>query len=317
MSDKILDIVTVVSNPIQWDSRIRLARLAIASWLKEPNVRITVVECQFGDRPYDLTDLESDPRVTLVKVKASTLVWNKESLLNIGISRLPHDAKYIATFDADILFRKAGWAADCINTLHLYPVAQPWNTAYDLGPNDEHLAAHKSFCSIFHAGLPVAPTGKNFWSFDKGPYDYPHSGYAWIWTREILDRIGGLFELGGMGSGDHHMALGLAGKADWSLPALCSQEYKDCVKRWEARALVHVNGKIGYMVHTIEHLFHGTKAKRGYTSRWDMFHEHDFNPHTDLKKNSYGVIEFSGQKPDLEREFDNYLRRRGEDANGL
>jgi hypothetical protein len=46
-----------------------------------------------------------------------------------------------------------------------------------------------------------------------------------------------------------------------------------------------------------------------------MFIEHQFNPHADLKRNSYGVLEFSGNKPDLERMFDNYLRDREEDSN--
>ena len=109
----------------------------------------------------------------------------------------------------------------------------------------------------------------------------------------------------------------LVGKADYSLPEQISEEYKVLVKRWESRALTHINQKIGYMRHTIEHLFHGSKPKRNYVGRWEMFFNHDFNPHTDLKKNTYGVIEFSGNKPDLEREFDRYLRSRCEDANHI
>jgi hypothetical protein len=66
------------------------------------------------------------------------------------------------------------------------------------------------------AGKPVVPKGTKFWSSNGGPYDYPHSGFAWCWVREVLDKIGGLFELGGMGSRDHHMALGLAGLAEYS-----------------------------------------------------------------------------------------------------
>jgi hypothetical protein len=66
---------------------------------------------------------------------------------------------------------------------------------------------------------------------------------------------------------------------------------------------------------TIEHRWHGDKTRRAYVSRWDMFIEHQFNPHADLKRNSYGALEFSGNKPDLERMFDNYLRDREEDSN--
>jgi hypothetical protein len=43
--------------------------------------------------------------------------------------------------------------------------------------------------------------------------------------------------------------------------------------------------------------------------------KHQFNPLADLKRNNYGVLEFSGNKPELEMMFDNYLRDREEDSN--
>jgi hypothetical protein len=61
---------------------------------------------------------------------------------------------------------------------------------------------------------------------------------------------------------------------------------------------------------TIEHPFHGRKGDRGYQSRWAMFLDSGFDPVTDLKRNTYGVLEFSGAKPDLERAFDRYLFQR-------
>ncbi|MGH6842401.1 MAG: hypothetical protein ACREDV_09980 [Methylocella sp.] len=315
MKSDTLHIVTAIANPIMWKSRVLLARAAIVDWLREANVHVTIVEVAHGARGFELADLGENARVTHVPVRATTLCWSKENCLNIGISRLPHDARYIGTFDADIHFRKPGWAAEAIQALQIYPVVQPWKTAYDLGPNDDHLQAHKSFTSCFHKDDPVAPKGTKFWKHCGGCYDYPHSGFAWCWVREILDKIGGLFELGGMGSGDHHMALALAGLADASFPAGIGGAYRDAVKIWEARALVHVNRKLGYVPGTIEHRWHGDKTRRAYVSRWDMFIKHQFNPYADLKRNSHGVLEFSGNKPDLERTFDNYLRNREEDSN--
>jgi len=314
MQNAILHIVCAVSNPIRWASRIALARAAILDWLKEPNVHVTLVECAYGARDYDLAELASD-RVTHVPVRATTLAWSKECCLNIGIARLPHDAKYIATLDADIHFRKAGWATETLHALQLYPVVQPWVNAYDLGPNDSHIHTHTSFAYCYHSGKPVVPAGPQWGKFSGGPYDYPHSGFAWAYVRDALDRIGGLFEVGGMGSGDHHMALGFAGEASYSLPGEVSKTYHGAVMQWQARAVLHANKKIGYVPGTIEHQWHGSKAKRAYVGRWDMFLEHGFAPWTDLKRNTYGVLEFSGNKPELEREFDNYLRSREEDAN--
>lgn len=315
MRPELLHVVTAIANPVRWESRIRLARDAIREWLND-GVHVYLVECAYGDRPHDLTNIDH-PNFHHIGVRARTLVWNKECLINIGIARVPHDAKHIGTFDADIHFRDRQWAQEAVHELQLYPVIQPWSDCYDLGPRDQHIAHHVSFCRQFFHGQPVIPGGKNFWKSDSGPYLYPHSGYAWCWNRNVLDETCGLLEVGGMGSGDHHCALSLVGAAHASMPKGTSEEYARHVYQWQARALKAVNKKIGFTWGTIEHAFHGKKADRKYVPRWDMFVKHQFSPFTDLIRNSYGVLEFAGNKPALEREFDNYMRSRAEDTNSL
>ncbi len=313
---EILHVVACVSNPLRWRTRLDLARAAIADWLQAPQVHVTLVECVYGARGFDLAEL-AGARLTHVGVRATTMAWAKENLINIGVARLPPSAAKIAFIDADVTFRRRGWAAETLAALDLYPVIQPWDTAYDLGPHDEHIQTHKSFASLWHAGKPVVATSGRFWKFSGGPYDYAHPGYAWAWQRGTLDRVGGLFELGGMGSGDHHMALGLVGKYEASLPGGVTAGYRTAIATWSRRAAAEINGKLGFVHGTLEHPFHGRKDDRGYQTRWDMFLEHGFDPATDLKRNSLGVIEFAGNKPDLERAFDRYLRARNEDVNTL
>jgi hypothetical protein len=113
------------------------------------------------------------------------------------------------------------------------------------------------------------------------------------------------------------MALGFVGRAEVSLPGGIDDSYSRQVLRWGARAKAFVNGRIGALPGMIEHRWHGSKDKRGYLSRWDMFIRHGFDPDTDLKRNSFGVLEFAGNKPELEREWDIYLRSRREDDNCL
>ena len=311
-----LHVVTCCANPLRWSSREALARKALAQWLNAPEVHVTIVEAAYGSRGFALADV-AGPRVEHIGVRATTLAWNKECLLNIGLSRLPSGAEKVAFLDADIVFRRPQWAAETLTALDLYPVIQPWDTAYDLGPHDEHIQTHKSFASLWHAGKPVTATGPKFWKFSGGPYEYAHSGYATAWQRKALDRIGGLFDLGGMGSGDHHIMLGLIGKPMSSLPGGVSDAYRDAVVTWAGRAAAEVNGKLGVSHGTLEHPFHGRKVDRAYETRWGMFIDHRFNPYTDLKRNSHGVLEFAGNKPDLERSFDRYMRARNEDTNSL
>jgi hypothetical protein len=305
-----LHVVTAFSNPMRWANRLRVHQDFEAHMLAS-GVKLTTVECAYGERPFELAE---DPRINRVRVRSKTIVWNKENLINLGIARLPHDWKYLAWIDGDIEFRKAGWAAETVHALQQYDVVQPWSDCYDLGPNDEHLAHHRSFCRQFWHGEPVSG-GK--WSHDGGPYAYPHSGYAWAATRTAIEWLGGLIEIAAIGAGDHHMALGLVGLIERSVPPGISASYLRGLRQWQASAVRHIHGNIGFVWGTIEHNWHGRKLDRRYIDRWDIVARHGFDPDVDLKRNSFGVLELAGNKPDMMRDLDRYFRQRNEDANTI
>lgn len=302
MRGELLDVVAVVSNPMRYASRERLCRAFVARMLATDGVRLTLVEAAFGERPFALTDA-ANPRH--VQVRCRTLAWNKESLINIGISRLPADAAYIAWVDADILFRDPLWAEKTVHALQQYDVVQPWSDCYDLGPDGEHLQHHRSFCrQYWHR----QPTG-------KGPYVFAHPGFAWAARRSALEKLGGLVDFAALGAGDHHMALALIGKAAESVPDGLHPSYLEQLMLWQGRAQQHIAGNIGFVAGTIEHEFHGSKASRAYVSRWDILTRHGFNPRADLKRNLHGVVELAGNKPELAHDIDVYMRARSEDSN--
>ncbi len=219
------------------------------------------------------------------------------------------EAKYIAWVDSDIVFRRADWASATVEALDHYRVVQPWTDCYDLGPHGEHMQHHRSFCHQFHKGHPVGPCS---W---KAPYCFPHPGFAWATTRDVLDRVGGFLDVAAMGSGDHHMAYAMVGQVVATIPRSASESYTRALMLWQSRAQPIINRRLGYVHGTIEHQFHGAKKNRGYQDRWKIFTKFGFDPATDLKRNTHGVIEWSGGKPELEREFDLYLRSRNEDGN--
>jgi hypothetical protein len=296
-------------NPLRWEQPHRHF-LEWSAHMLDSGVKLTVIECQYGERPFAC----ALPHVNHVGVRADSWVWSKENLLNLGIARVP-EAKYICFSDADVFHRRPDWAAETVEAMQHYRIGQPWSDAYDLGPNDEHIQHHVSFCRQLHLGKPLISKAPDYWKADN--YAFPHPGYCWFILRHVLDWVGGLFEYGGMGSADHHMALALAGKVAHSVPAGAAPSYLAHLQRWEQRVAMAVNGRIGYVPGTVEHRFHGRKADRGYLSRWKLFVRHGFDPDTDLKRNSNGVLEFSGNKPEMEREWDLYLRHRAEDVNSL
>jgi hypothetical protein len=306
-----LHVVTARFNPLRWETPDRHFRDWVGHVL-DSGARLTVAEVQYGRREF----VCALPHVNHVGLRADSWSWSKECALNEGIKRIP-EAEYIAWGDADVWHRKAGWARETVEHLQHYRVLQTWTRALDLGPNDSLIGVHHSFASQYLEGAPLVACGKNFWKFDGGYAEYPHSGYFWACRRELLDWTGGLFELAGMGSADHHMALAFAGLVERSWPHGTSEAYKRHLLRWQERARRFVNGRIGVVPGIIEHRFHGAKQNRGYLGRWEMFVKHGFDPDTDLKRNSFGVLEWAGNKPELEREWDLYLRARREDDNCL
>jgi hypothetical protein len=87
----------------------------------------------------------------------------QECLINLGVRMARHfpDWRYVAWCDGDIRFRRPDWAVETLHALQQYEVVQPWVDAYDLGPNDEHMQAHKSFCHEWwtHGTRSVCPRG--------------------------------------------------------------------------------------------------------------------------------------------------------------
>ena len=298
-----LHVVTAIANPLRWESRVRLYR-NFERHMLESGVRLTTVECAYGDRPFVLAD---NPNISHVAVRARSMVWTKENLLNIGIARLPLDWKYVAWIDADLCFRRSDWAAETVQALQQYDVVQPWTDCYDLGPHGEHLLAHRSFCKQWLNREPVGP----------GPYRFAHPGYAWAATREALNHLGGLIETAALGAADHHMALALAGLVEMSLPDGLEPGYSRPIVDWQRRADSHIGGNIGCVPGTIEHYWHGPKTLRRYVDRWQVLIRHQFDPAADLKRNVWGVLELTGNKPGLQRDIDAYLRGRDEDSNSV
>ena len=303
MRSDLLHVVTAIANPIRWRSRIQLYR-DFERHMLESGVHLTVVECAYGDRPFELAGTRG---INHVGVRARTLVWVKENLLNIGITRLPMDWKYVAWIDADVRFRKPGWAAETVQALQQYDIVQPWSDCYDLGPNDDHLQAHRSFCRQWFDRCPIGP----------GPYTFAHPGYAWAATRGALEYLGGLVDTAALGAADHHMALALLGQVRRSVPEGISAGYLRPLDQWQMRAMQHICGNIGYVPGTIEHAWHGTKGRRQYIERWKILTRNGFDPGTDLKRNVWGVYELTGNKPELRHDIDVYMRQRDEDGNTL
>lgn len=300
-----LYVIAVISNPARFESRYRLYR-DFEQHMKESGVTLITVEACFGDRKHAVTDNNNPNHIQVVQKDEA---WIKESLLNIGLSRLPKSAKYVAWIDSDVHFVNPNWAIEAIHELQHHNVVQLFQNAIDMGPNGEALSTFTSFGHAYVNGkLDLA-----------GPYGsaQKHPGFAYAARVETLSDLGGLIDYSIVGSADHIMAYALVGRVDESLPGYVHPNYLKLAREWQTRADTHVRGNFGYCKGTLLHFHHGPKRARQYNSRWDIVKKWNYDPETDIKKDIQGLVVLTDKGLRMLNDLRAYSRSRDEDSNSV
>ena len=129
---------------------------------------------------------------------------------------------------------------------------------------------------------------KNGFRYKKtNDLDFSHPGYAWAITRNAYEKIGGLYELSILGSGDHNMLLGLFGLGADSLHFKVHSGYKQSIALYESKLKML---RFGYVPTIIRNYFHGSKKNRKNTERWNILVDNGFNPLTHLTHAQDGLL---------------------------
>jgi len=114
-----------------------------------------------------------------------------------------------------------------------------------------------------------------------------HPGFAWAITRKAFEKIGGLYDLSILGSGDHNMALCLIGKGIQSINDNTTDDYKNSIKNYEKNC---INLRLGYIPGVIRHYFHGSKQNRKYNERWQILVNNKYEPTIHTTKDKDGLL---------------------------
>jgi glycosyltransferase involved in cell wall biosynthesis len=313
MHASLLHVVTVISNTRRYQSRYRLAK-DFFQHMNQSGVNLHVVECAFGARPFELEGAIPFG-ANYYRVRTPHELWLKENLINIGVSKLPDDWQYVAWIDADIRFVRPDWAEETVHMLQHHPVIQPYSTVQDFGPNYEALRTHPDSCNHAWHGFGYSyRTARKLPSWRRYGYDkFWHPGFAWAATKEAWNTFGGLPDRAILGSADHHMALALLGAVERSYPSNISKAYKNYMLTWQEHAKP-IRHELGYVKGGIDHYWHGDRTARRYKERWSILIDTKYDPYTDVKYDSQGVLQLAGNKPELKREIQYYFEQRNEDS---
>jgi hypothetical protein len=297
--DKTLHVITVLSNPCQYARRYILAREFIARMEQEDNITLYVVELAYGNQSFYVTDAKNKRHLQL---RCDIPLWHKENMINLGIRLLPPSWKAFAWIDADIEFESMTWASDALKVLNgSKDILQLFSHAVDMDKKKNAMCIFPSFGFQLSKGTTYGGIGINMW----------HPGFAWACTRKAYERMGGLYEKGILGAGDHAMSLSFIGNSRGSYNAHATDEYKKTVHEFEQRS---AGLRVGYVPGVIRHHFHGSKKNRKYSERWKILVHNSYSPDLHITKNKHGLlIPTRDCPPKMLEEIVTYFQERNED----
>ena len=151
-------------------------------------------------------ELEHNDAEILVQIDDGAVLWQKERLLNVGLSHLPDDCEAVLSIDCDVFFLSRHWLPGVLKLLERYPVVQPYAVVQHL---DRDWVPERPVreCVIFEQSAVAAVDDPEaaLANATRRSAETIAPGHAWVYRRELLCGLG-FFDSCIVGGGDTAMA---------------------------------------------------------------------------------------------------------------
>jgi hypothetical protein len=299
-----LYIIVPYFNFIKYKSGVENLELFIKNSKKYSNAKVVLIEGVYN-KDSELNDYSGEI-FKHIKVNVENVMWIKENLINIAISKLPDDWEYVGWIDRDIEFENDNWVNECIEKLKSCDLLQPWRECIFLDkygkPKQEDYFNSKNIkkkilsqCYIYSESI-------------KNDEYFEHPGQAWCCNRKFYNKIGKLCDKAIVGGGDSLIMVAikkLYNACDYSYISKYLKKYSDDLE----------DTKICYLDQAIYHHYHGSLENRSYKNRYNILHRFRYNPDIHLTYNEDGVLKFTETGMVFEHQIKNYFFNRKEDSN--
>jgi hypothetical protein len=283
---------------------------------KLQGLQLLTVELAFARAPFELRAGDAEILIQLRAGKEGVM-WQKERLLNVGLSHLPPTCDSLAWLDCDVVFDNPNWVAETTALLQRYAVVQPFSISVRLPPGKTTTKIQ----AANHPSYDRRPSSGYAYTYGQATplVDYMfagHTGFAWAARRSLFDGLG-FYDKMVVGGGDVILACGFYGRLTnrftHLLPDASVKDQQEWIKAMSAR----VRGSVSYTRGGLLHLWHGTPRSRRITSRFRLLTKHSFHPCEDIKQTDQGYFVWAGSKPKLQKGVTRHFWLRNEDGNGL
>jgi hypothetical protein len=303
--------ITCYFNPVGYRRRLENYRI-FRQRLKVP---LVALELSFGEE-FQLASGDAD---ILVQLHSSSVLWQKERLLNVALRSLPDICTKVAWLDCDIVFESDDWierASRALDEFALVHLFQDRNElAMDFTPENPNSwgATLKTESVVYKLDGGQATTEEvatTLGSLRRGTTN----GLAWASTKDILTEFG-LYDACIIGSGNIAILSAALGVPDHFARALeMNPRRTEHYLAWALPFFERVRSRVGYIPGRIYHLWHGDLVNRSYPKRHALFARFDFDPFTDIAVDQNGCWRWSSGKTEIHSFLRQYFESRKEDG---
>jgi hypothetical protein len=298
-----LCVISVFFNPANYKALLE-NYLFFSEQIKKQDVKLITVECAFNQDEFQIPKNED-----VYQLRSGSVLWQKERLINYGISKLPDECDYFAWVDADILFPD-DWYESAIKELQKSNIVQLYKKIYHLPKGMKKYDGSKM--PFFQSVLWQKIIHKNWLERRRNKeLHFSTPGFAWAARRDLFQDLY-LYDKNIVGSGDTFMVDCLLDS--WDIHGFASK-FTDPMKvhmKEYCEKLRNRNPKIGYVPVEVFHLYHGNLKNRSYMDRHQAIIDGNFDPVNDIKLVN-NVYEWNSYKPNMHESIKNYFYSRNED----
>lgn len=280
----LLPVILTCFNPAGFASRWANTLAQQVRLQATRGVELYTVELAYDDAPFRVTS-SSNARHLQLRLPLLSALWHKEALINAAVAALiPNDWRAVAWVDAEVVFDNDAWA---VETLHALTHGQA-----DAVQPFSHFTWFSGASSMRSIAAEIASGGHYQRTLLGDAINAGHFGFAWAYSRHTWERLGGLYTLSVVGSGDQVIAAALF--RNWSFLAPFFPPRVHLHERWYAAARRYVDQvaahpplRVGFVAGKVSHVDHGSFSNRRYAQRYSLIA--DLNPDVHLRVNADGL----------------------------
>lgn len=305
-------VITTYFNPFH-----NLERLENYRTFKE-NLNLPLITVEWApDSIFELSQTDADH---LVQISGGDLMWQKERLLNIALSKLPENCEFVAWIDCDIVFANADWHINAKELLKTYNFLQLFDEVNYLSKSisREFDLEKANFLPYEHTDCSLSKLIESRLNFDRNKNkvgkdpNYQRGGAAGMALASKASTIRALKFYDGniVGGGDSVLFASLLRTLDdyFSMRDLSVKHQMD-IKEW-ANQIIAKSYQLGYLKGSIYHLWHGDLSQRQYLERHLILKNHNYDPKNHIFSDSENAWSWQNAPKELRREISNYMHSR-------